>query len=431
MNRRILLLSIAVVFLFSAILSGCGSSTDTQTSPSSPASTSASQTASDTKTAEPVKLQAYFFSIDKREGTEATFKKFTELNPNISIDVLINDQDYYTILKTKIASGEVPDLVMGEYGDLYELGKAGHIQDLSKEGFMSNFSDSIKSQVTTPEGNVYGMPVDISGMGIYYNKDMFKDAGITEFPKTQSGLKDAINKLKTKKYTPFAVSVADAWTLAHMSFTNIAESTKDVKALAQSIKTGGQLKSDALVQGFKTIDMIFENADGKAASNNYGASLSLLAQGKVAMLQQGYWAYSSILKVNDKINLGFAAIPYSENPEDTKMSVNVGVQYAVSAASKNKEAALKLLSWLSSKEGNQILNENLKQIPCIDGVTVTSNPVADDILSYKSSGKIVPWSQVLMSGKTRVDAEGLMQSYYFKKTTVDQVIEGLRDSWSK
>ncbi|MFD0710869.1 extracellular solute-binding protein [Paenibacillus sp. GCM10027626] len=425
-----LLVSLALV------LGGCGNSggngagTAPDTSTDTPKNNEQNKNASE-ESDKPVTLTAFLFNMDKRQALEETFKKFTEENPNITVDLLVNDQDYYTVLKTKIASNDMPDIVMGEYGDLLELGQAGHILDLAGDTYINNFSEQIRSQMTTPDGNVYGIPLDISGMGIYYNKDLFKQAGIDSFPKTQSEMLAAIDKLKANNITPFGLAVADGWTLAHSLFTTIAGTSDDVKSLAEEAKTGKPIASDRLTAGFKTLDMMYGNADPQAASNNYNASLSLLAQGKVAMLQQGYWAYSSIMDINPDVNLGFGAIPYSDNADETRLGVNINVSYAIAAKSAHQEAAKKLFDWLTTKEGNAIANNNMKQIPVIEGAEVTSNPIADDILSYVNAQKVVPWSQVLMNGSTRVEAESIMQSYFFKKKSADEVISEIAASWAK
>lgn len=379
----------------------------------------------------PVTLNAFLFNMDKRQALEETFAEFTKQNPDIKVNLLVNDQDYYTVLKTKIASNDMPDIVMGEYGDLLELGEAGHILDLSADAYIANYAEQIREQMKTSNGKIYGIPLDVSGMGIYYNKELFKQAGIEQFPKTQQQMQEAIDKLKEKDITPFGLAVADGWTLAHSLFTTIAGTTVDLKALAAAVASGVTLQSDRLKEGFKTLDMMYANADPQASTNNYNASLSLLAQGKVAMLQQGYWAYSSITDINPDVQLGFGAIPYSEKEEDAKLGVNVNVSYAITAKSKNQEAAKKLFAWLTTVEGNGIANEKMKQIPAIQGVTISSNPIADDIIAYMNAEKVVPWSQVLMNGSTRVEAESVMQGYYFKKKTQEAVATDIAAAWSK
>ncbi len=425
--------TITLLLSLTLVLAACGGSEGNNNNggaSTSPENTTGAGTAS-ANMEEKVTLNAFLFNMDKRQALEETFREFSKENPDITVDLLVNDQDYYTVLKTKIASHDMPDIVMGEYGDLLELGEAGHIIDLSKDGYIANYSDQMREQMTTPDGKVYGIPLDVSGMGIYYNKDLFAEAGIEKFPQTQQELQEAINKLQDKNITPFGLAVADGWTLAHTLFTTIAGTTDDLKQLATNAGTGQSIASDRLKEGFKTLDMMYANADPQASTNNYNASLSLLAQGKVAMLQQGYWAYSSIVDINPDINLGFAAVPYSAAAEDAKLGVNINVSYAITNQSKHQEAAKKLFEWLTTTDGNAIANEQMKQIPAIQGVSVSSNPIADDIVSYMDAGKVVPWAQVLMNGSTRVEAETIMQGYYFNKKTVGDVAADITATWSK
>ncbi|GGH13641.1 ABC transporter substrate-binding protein [Paenibacillus segetis] len=430
-NKKISIVLILVLSI-GLILTACGGNKDSDGGKNGPAAASDNNVGDNgASSQDPITLNAFLFNMDKRQALEETFKEFTKQNPGITVDLLVNDQDYYTVLKTKIASNDMPDIVMGEYGDLKELGDAGHILDLSGDDYINNYSQQIREQMQTTDGKIYGVPLDVSGMGIYYNKDLFSKAGIEQFPKTQQQLHEAIDKLKSANITPFALAVADGWTLAHSLFTTISGTTDDLKGLVTTVEGGGSIESDRLTEGFKTLDMMFANADPQASTNNYNASLSLLAQGKVAMLQQGYWALSSIKDINPDVNLGFAAIPYSNKEEDAKLGVNVNVSYAITTESKHQEAAKKLFAWLTTKEGNAIANEKMQQIPVIEGVEVSSNPIADDILAYKNEGKVVPWSQVLMNGSTRTEAESLMQSYYFNKKNAQEVMNSISASWGK
>lgn len=432
-NRKtsLLLVMLLSLTLVMAACSGNNSNEGNNGTNKTPSASPSGKTEDTAKDDEKVTLNAFLFNMDKRQALEETFLEFTKENPNITVDLLVNDQDYYTVLKTKIASHDMPDIVMGEYGDLLELGEAGHIIDLSKDEYIANYSEQIREQMASSSGEIYGIPLDVSGMGIYYNKDLFVEAGIEKFPQTQTELQEAVDKLKAKGITPFGLAVADGWTLAHSLFTTIAGTTDDLKGLANNVSTGQSIQSERLAAGFKTLDMMFANADPQASTNNYNASLSLLAQGKVAMLQQGYWAYSSIIDINPDINLGFGAIPYSDNADDAKLGVNVNVSYAITTKSKHQNAAKKLFAWLTTVEGNGIANEHMKQIPAIQGVTVSSNPIADDILNYMNEGRVVPWSQVLMNGSTRVESETIMQSYYFKKKTVEAVMADITATWNK
>jgi multiple sugar transport system substrate-binding protein len=56
------------------------------------------------------------------------------------------------------------------------------------------------------EGDIYGIPKDFSVLGMFYNKEMFKKAGIREVPDTWDELLAVAKKLKKAGLVPMSVS---------------------------------------------------------------------------------------------------------------------------------------------------------------------------------------------------------------------------------
>ena len=67
----------------------------------------------------------------------------------------------------------------------------------------------------TLEGKVYGMPIAALPGGIWYSKDLFKQAGIEKTPTTWDEFTQVIDKLKAANITPIALGGKDAWPAAH------------------------------------------------------------------------------------------------------------------------------------------------------------------------------------------------------------------------
>ena len=85
---------------------------------------------------------------------------------------------------TRLATGEAPDLTSQLQG--YELAsyvEAGHIKDISGQPYMKYIRDTELDTVTI-DGGVYGIPMDTQAWGVFYNKKLFEQAGISEVPKT-------------------------------------------------------------------------------------------------------------------------------------------------------------------------------------------------------------------------------------------------------
>jgi raffinose/stachyose/melibiose transport system substrate-binding protein len=380
-----------------------------------------------------VTLQSYYYDVGRDNEYNALYAAFSNKFPNITVETTLNGIDYQSNLLTMIASNTMPDIVMGEYQGMYDLGSAGHLVELTNESFISNFPRDILAQMTAPNGKVYGIPTNIAAMGIFYNQEMFEKAGIAEFPKTISAFDEVCRKLKVAGFTPFSVAGSEAWTLGQMFFVEIASVQPDVlKFSAQSAgKPGADIMMDQMLAGLKSLDIQFKNAIDTAPSNDYGTFLNDFASGKVAMIQMGTWALKSIMDLGPKFTVRYGAPPFTENPRDVRLSANIGVSVAIGAQTKHKAEALQLFNYLASAEGNTEFGRLFGEIPVIPGAQFNYTPCTSDIKQYIDANAICPWSQVLMSEAGRGEGSSIMQSYYFGRTSAEEAVKRVYDNWFK
>ena len=79
--------------------------------------------------------------------------------------------------------------------------------------------DSVKKEVKYPnrwlyENEVYGIPITVVGRGVLYNKKVFKEAGITELPKTPDEFITDLKAVKDKTDAiPLYTNYAAGWTM--------------------------------------------------------------------------------------------------------------------------------------------------------------------------------------------------------------------------
>ena len=142
-------------------------------------------------------------------------KQFTQ-KTGITIDfqVIPSDQ-YFNVLKTKLNSGEGPDLFGGQSGktDLvvnYDVEK--NAVDLSAEPWTKTEDPQVLDQ-STVNGKVYGQTV-WNTLGttwvVNYNKDIFSKLNLS-VPTTFADLKSACQKIKATGVTPIYEPMADGW----------------------------------------------------------------------------------------------------------------------------------------------------------------------------------------------------------------------------
>ena len=88
------------------------------------------------------------------------------------------------------------------------------------------------------ENEVYGIPITVVGRGVLYNKKVFKEAGITELPKTPDEFITDLKAVKDKTDAiPLYTNYAAGWTMgAWDDYTGIT-ATGDAKIQKPGIRS--------------------------------------------------------------------------------------------------------------------------------------------------------------------------------------------------
>ncbi len=136
--------------------------------------------------------------------------------PNVTLEVTkLPDDNYYTALKTKLASGECPDMILvqpkyaGANG-CYNLASAGYLAPLNDMDCMSKIGNL--SESFTLDSQIYGIANGVSILGTYYNKDMFDQYGLKE-PTTWDEFLNVCQTLKDNDIQPITMGDKDQYVL--------------------------------------------------------------------------------------------------------------------------------------------------------------------------------------------------------------------------
>jgi multiple sugar transport system substrate-binding protein len=119
---------------------------------------------------------------------KAVSAKFTEKNPNISINFVPTTlADTTTKLLAAIAAGSGgPDIAFVQYTDMINFTLRGGegITDLSPmlEGRKDEWLAWCLDLVTTSEGKILGLPTDVGVAATFYTRDVFERAGLPSDP---------------------------------------------------------------------------------------------------------------------------------------------------------------------------------------------------------------------------------------------------------
>ena len=127
-------------------------------------------------------------------------------------------------IKLLISSGDLPDIVFNGGNNIVELAaKSGKVADLTPyfeaDPEWKALFDETSLEFNTVDGKIYGVPVSKEISYIYYNKELFEQAGI-EAPDvafaTWDEFFEVCDKLKEAGITPLGMDSADSGWLTNL-----------------------------------------------------------------------------------------------------------------------------------------------------------------------------------------------------------------------
>ncbi len=131
--------------------------------------------------------------------------------------ITTNLEEYYTKLNALVASGETPDVFIVSPGPnlttYVDPGVAADLTPYLDDEWKNSFSSEAVFAQQTYDGKIYAVPLNIAAACVFYNKEMFEEAGAS-VPKTWDELIDACKKIKEKGHNPITISAGTAWCLS-------------------------------------------------------------------------------------------------------------------------------------------------------------------------------------------------------------------------
>jgi len=371
------------------------------------------------------------------EYTEAFYAYIAEyknVRPDVEIEIEIMQADYPTILKSKIASGEIPD-VFNTTAGLELKAYAEYTADLTNEPLADAMLDNVRENMTY-DGKVLGFPYKMDYFGILYNKKMFAEAGITRLPMTLPELEDACRKLQAKGITPFANGFKEWWVYKHM-FQHFlgAEGKYDAQTLVNDFISGKTTFQDhpLLITYFDFIDFLLEYGAEKPLETDYIGELNAIGTGKVAMITgQGSWAEEGIVKLDPDIELGIMPYPISADPGDTVFCAGTSQCVRLSRDSKVLDETKKLYNWLyTSDYGKKWFSTIAKVNSPIKDVPLPDLQIPKDFIELAGTIPVAGEPEDCSLDSFHQKFGETIQSYVAGEITKEQAVEKIQTEWIK
>ena len=372
---------------------------------------------------------------------------------------------YEQTLTSEIAKSDPPTIfqVNGPVGYRSWADYCADLKDTALYSFLSDKSLAIKDG-----DSVYGIPYVVEGYGIIYNEEItdkyfaLKDRA-TSFSSMDeinsfSKLKALVEDMQSKKeelnidgvFASTSFSSGNAWRwdthLANVPFYYEFIENKDFDDPTLA-GLGSSEINFTYSENFKNIFDLYINNSGTPknliGSKSVNDSMAEFALGKVAMVQNGNWAYKDISDVDgntvkkDKIKM----LPiYTGIKGEENQGLCVGTENYLAINSKvsaeKQKASADFLEWLfSSDEGKRYVTEELGFISpftTFDKNERPEDPLANQILDWmeKKDIKSVPWIFTSFPSETfKQDFSSALLQYAQGSADWDKVVSTVKKAW--
>ncbi|MDR1824494.1 MAG: extracellular solute-binding protein [Bifidobacteriaceae bacterium] len=233
---------------------------------------------------------------------EETAALYTAEHPNVTFNIQpIQNEDLDGKLQTALNSGDAPDVFSqrggGKMRDMVDAGQLLDLTDLITDTTKEQLGEGIFEAIAY-QGKVWNMPESIQPGGIWYSKDLFEQAGITETPTTLEELNAVIEKLKAAGITPIALGGMDAWPAAHwfyfFALRECPGGVIDAVADNPTLEDACWLKAAEDLETFAAQDPFNEGFLTTPAQQGAGSSAGQIANHMAAMELMGSWNAGTI-----------------------------------------------------------------------------------------------------------------------------------------
>lgn len=424
---------VSVLLIMSMLLSACGGNNNAGNTTNGNAQNGSAPSTGETKT-----VKIFQFKTEIVEGLNELKVEFEKEYPNIKLDIQTvgGGADYAAALKTKFASGDAPDIFSN--GGFAELDMwQDKIEDLSDQPWVQDLVP-LAAEPMTKDGKVYGMPMNLEGIGYIYNKDLFEKAGITETPKTIAELEDAAKKLQAIDVTPFGNAYQEWWLLGNQGISVAFARQDNVDEFIKGLNEG-----TATIAGnehFKNwsdlLKLTVQYGQKNPLTTDANTHLAMFASGEVAMMQEGNWAQTLVDNITPDMNIGMFPMPIDNDAEkNDKLTVGIPANLVVNKESASKEEAKTFLNWLVTSDlGKEYISKQWKFIPALTTIPATSEDIGmlgADVKKYVDENKVYGLQSSKFPDGVTQEFASVIQQLIADKVDVEGWMSNMQAAWDK
>ena len=374
MKRPIFVLA-SLMIIATMILSACGATPTTAPATQAPAPATAAPVPVllPTETTAPTVAQtevtfwhAYGTGSAEEQALTAVLAKAAVDLPQYKINVLqVPFNDIYNKYSTDVAAGGGPDMFVAPNDNLGSESRASLIADITDlvKGKLADYAP-LSVEGMSVGGKIFGVPESLKAVEFWYDKSKLATPPATT--------DDLLNMEKAGTAVGISFSCYHYWGF----YSAFGGSVFDDKFNFVTDQGTG------MVDAMTYLNELYQIGKKNAWPLTDADGLAPFQEGKIVAITNGNWAMGDYQKA---LGANLAVAPLPAGPKGASKPL-LGVDgYYINPNSQNKQGAIDVALYLTSKVAEQIMMDQAGHVPAISGVTVTNPLIKSLIEAFKTS----------------------------------------------
>lgn len=334
-----------------------------------------------------------------KKNEEKVVEKFNEEYDGIyEIDVewvMETEDEYRQNLKRLNVTDELPVIItdLRMLPSFYQMMiEDERIEDLSPyiledDEWMSMIEPVVLDSFRESDGKIYLAPLSTAAFscsGVFWNEELFEEAGIDEFPETWEEFWNVCERLESYGITPLALHTeGTAWAAMLLATAELSDTPEGAEFMKEIFPESYQNESGLHMA--ETLKRLFSYTTKDTIGQNFDVSYENFFSGKAAMIPNGYWMIDQIPEGEWEERVRFSPFPGNKlvsSPETFGWSI------VSSYSDEVKKGAVEFLKFRTK------LNKEEKEELFRDNGASGGQVVQDYIRAYQGNPQIVPNYQV-------------------------------------
>ncbi len=355
-------------------------------------------------------------------------KAFNETHDNIHLTIN-SPNDAAAILRTRFIREDYPDIV-GIGGDIeysYYV-DAQILADVSNYKGLSDikqvYRDIDESLELVPTDGTFAVPYMANAAGILYNKNLFEQNG-WKIPTNWNELITLCEEIKKTDILPFYFGFKDTWScLAPWNAIAVGLTETDT---VKKVNKGETTFTKEYAETAEKYLNLLQYGPNSPFAYSYNDACTAFARGESAMYPIGSYAVPQILSVNPDMNIDSFVMPASDSSDGNTLNSGIDLQFCITEACENKEAAYEVLDFLFADENIQAYADAQNAIPCKEGDFKLAS-MLDGMKEYIEAGKMADFHDHYYP--TEMSADALLQTFLIEKD-VNGFLKTFDKNWQR